>query len=68
MKLTRDGKVSYMLIKQKRYIKRWQYELEMMSIEEREVMDSFAEVVWLKGRLSCCQSSQIWNSRLAVVP
>ena len=54
MKLTRDGKISYVLIKQERYIGRWQYELEMMFVEEREVMDSFAEVVWLKRRLSWC--------------
>ena len=57
MKLTGDGEVSYMLVKQERCIERWKYELEMVSIEEREVMDSFAKAVWLKRRLSRCQSS-----------
>ena len=52
MKLTRDGKVSYVLIKQERRVERRKYELEMVSIEEREVMDSFAEAAWLKRRLS----------------
>ena len=54
MKLTRNGKVSYVLIKQERCVGRWKYELEMVSIEEREVMDSLAEAVWLKRRLSWC--------------
>ena len=36
-------------------LRRWQYELEMVPIEKREVVDSFAEVVWLKRRLSSCQ-------------
>ena len=57
MKLTGDGEVSYMLVKQERCVERWKYELEMVSIEEREVMDSFAKAVWLKRRLSRCQSS-----------
>ena len=54
MRFTRDGKVSYLLIEQERCVDRWQYELEMVSIEEREVMDSFAEAVWLKRRLLWC--------------
>ena len=54
VKLTRGGKVSYVFIKQERCVKRWQYELEMVSIEKREVVDSFAEVVWLKRGLSWC--------------
>ena len=54
MKLTRDSKVSYVLIKQEGCIESWKHELEMVSIEEREVMDSFAEAVWLKRRLSFC--------------
>ena len=54
MKLTRDGKISYVFIKQERCVERWKYELEMVSIEERELMDSFAEAVWLKRRLSWC--------------
>lgn len=52
--LTRDGKVSYVLIKQERCVARRQYELEVVSIEEREIMDSFAEVVWLKRSLLWC--------------
>ena len=40
-----------MLIEQERCIERWQYELEMVPIEEREVVNSFAEVIWLERRL-----------------
>ena len=43
-----------MLIKQERCVDRWKYKLEMVSIEEREVMDGFAEAVWLKRGLSWC--------------
>ena len=34
MKLTRDGKISYVLIKQERCVESWKHELEMVSIEQ----------------------------------
>lgn len=40
----------------------------MVPIEKREVVDSLAELVWLKRRLPSCQFSQILNTRLAAVP
>jgi hypothetical protein len=40
-----------MLIEERRDVERWKCEFEVVSVEEGEVVDRLAEMVWFEGRL-----------------